>query len=110
MRTGSRGSGHFGFGLSYTRFALEGIRISGTLNVAFAASTARVYAKIANTGERDGQEVVQVNVNALSQVAEKGPVSYPKTLAGFCKISVSAGESRVVTIPIHGSQLSWYDA
>ncbi|KAL4794755.1 glycoside hydrolase superfamily [Aspergillus venezuelensis] len=100
----------FGFGLSYTRFTLEDIRISGILSAASPASTLTVHAKVINTGDRDGQEVVQVYASPSAQIAKKGLVSYPKTLAGFCKITVPAGESREVTIPIAASQLRWYDA
>ncbi|KAL4903990.1 hypothetical protein BDW74DRAFT_185726 [Aspergillus multicolor] len=100
----------FGFGLSYTRFALEDIRISGDLSVASPASTATVHATITNTGDRDGQEVVQVYVSPSVQIAERRLISYPKTLAGFCKTAVPAGESREVTIEIAGSELRWYDA
>ncbi|RAK89706.1 hypothetical protein BO79DRAFT_287184 [Aspergillus costaricaensis CBS 115574] len=54
-------------------------------------------------------EVVQVYVAPSAQIREAGEMSFPKTLAGFCKIAVPAGVSREVSIPIRGSELSWYD-
>ncbi|RAL13450.1 putative beta-glucosidase precursor [Aspergillus homomorphus CBS 101889] len=100
----------FGFGLSYTRFELADIHITGTLSAALPKSKVLVHARVANAGSRDGQEVVQVYVAPSAQISAMGLVSYPKTLAGFCKIAVPVGESREVAIPIPGSELTWYDA
>ncbi|KAL6230151.1 hypothetical protein BDW75DRAFT_234618 [Aspergillus navahoensis] len=100
----------FGFGLSYTRVELADIRIRGALSVSSPRSRVLVHARVANVGNVDGQEVLQVYVSPSAQIAEMGLVSYSKTLAGFCKITVPVGESREVTIPISGSELRWYDA
>ncbi|OJJ97681.1 hypothetical protein ASPACDRAFT_1858413 [Aspergillus aculeatus ATCC 16872] len=100
----------FGFGLSYTRFELADIRISGTLSVVSSSENrVSVHARVLNVGVCDGQEVVQVYVAPSARLGEMGLVSYPKTLAGLAKITVPARESREVTIIIPGSELRWYD-
>ncbi|PYH83371.1 putative beta-glucosidase precursor [Aspergillus uvarum CBS 121591] len=100
----------FGFGLSYTRFELEDIRISGTISVSSPETRVSIHARVLNVGGCDGQEVVQVYVAPSAQIAETGLVGYSRTLAGFSKVIVPAGELREVTIPIPGSELRWYDA
>ncbi|RAK79053.1 putative beta-glucosidase precursor [Aspergillus fijiensis CBS 313.89] len=100
----------FGFGLSYTRFELADIRISGTLSVGSSPETrVSVHTRVLNVGGCDGQEVVQVYVAPSARIEEMGLISYPRTLAGFAKIAVPPGESREVTITIPGSELRWYD-
>ncbi|KAI2918382.1 CAZyme family GH3 [Aspergillus niger] len=101
----------FGFGLSYTRFQLTDIRVCGRVEGRSPESQpVLIQARVCNVGGRDGQEVVQVYVAPSAGIREAGEMSFPKTLAGFCKISVPAGDSREVSIPIRGSELSWYDA
>ncbi|KAL4971693.1 glycosyl hydrolase family 3 C-terminal domain-containing protein [Aspergillus desertorum] len=89
----AQGRNTFGEGVlvEYRHFDAQGVedvRISGTLSVASPGSTVSVHARVANVGDRDGQEVVQVYVSPSAQIAEMGLVSYPKTLAGFRKIAV----------------------
>ncbi|RDH30891.1 putative beta-glucosidase precursor [Aspergillus welwitschiae] len=101
----------FGFGLSYTQFQLTNIRVCGRVEGRSPESQpVLIQARVCNVGGRDGQEVVQVYVAPSAGIREAGEMSFPKSLAGFCKISVPAGDSREVSIPIWGSELSWYDA
>ncbi|PLB48748.1 glycoside hydrolase [Aspergillus steynii IBT 23096] len=100
----------FGFGLSYTRFELADIRVSGTLSAVSPESRVLVHVRVVNVGGCDGQEVVQVYVAPSARVAEMGLVHYQKTLAGFGKIEVAAGKAREMTISISGWEFSWYDA
>ncbi|RAH49610.1 uncharacterized protein BO95DRAFT_450144 [Aspergillus brunneoviolaceus CBS 621.78] len=87
-----------------------GFGLSGTLSVVSSPETrVSVHARVLNVGGCDGQEVVQVYVAPSARIEEMGLVSYPRTLAGFAKIAVPAGESREVTITIPGSELRWYD-
>ena len=81
----------FGFGLSYTTFAVSGLKVSpvsanGEVKVAF---------DVANTGTRAGAEVAQVYVAAPAEAGEP-----PKQLKDFAKVSLNAGETRRVTITL----------
>ena len=89
----------FGHGLSYTTFAYDGLSVRPAgdgLDVAFT---------VRNTGTRAGAEVAQVYL---------GPVANPpapmtmKSLAGFRRIELAAGESRDVTVHVDGRALSYW--
>lgn len=59
---------------------------------------------VSNTGSRDGDEVVQVYLRNPKDT--EGPV---KTLRGYQRVSLKAGETKVVTISLSGDQLLWWD-
>lgn len=90
----------FGFGLSYTTFALSDIRL---LSVDTEKAVFGVMVK--NTGDVAGAEVVQVYVGAPAS----GVTRPPRVLAGFEKVEVSPGESVFVSIPVHFDDLTWYN-
>lgn len=75
----------FGYGLSYTVFAYENLKISET-GVTFT---------LKNTGAVDGAEVAQLYVS----LPESRIIRPKKELKGFAKVFLKAGESREVTIP-----------
>lgn len=77
----------FGYGLSYTDFHYS--------EFSFDASRQRFYCRITNTGKRDGDEVAQLYMTNKND--EKGPV---KTLVGFERVHIPAGESAVVTFAV----------
>lgn len=84
----------FGFGLSYTSFRYSDIRLER--EQIKAGESVRVYAKITNTGLRDGEEVVQMYIrDRLASVAR--PVL---ELKGFERIWLKAGESRDIVFTI----------
>ncbi|RAH81927.1 putative beta-glucosidase precursor [Aspergillus japonicus CBS 114.51] len=87
-----------------------GFGLSGTMSVSSPEIRVSIHARVLNVGGCDGQEVVQVYVAPSAQIEEMGLVGYSRTLAGFSKVIVPAGESRQVTISIPGSELRWYDA
>ena len=80
----------FGYGRSYTDFAIE------TQEVSVEGTTVKVAVKVTNVGkEYPGKEVVQVYVSA----PKKGPVKPYQELRGFKKTRMLApGESEVLTI------------
>jgi len=60
---------------------------------------------VANTGDREGEEVVQLYVSDL--VAS---VARPETcLIGFTRLSLAPGEAVRVTFDVHPSRLAFYD-
>jgi beta-glucosidase len=86
----------FGFGLSYTSFALSDLDVATRGSVAEGTFEATVTVTITNTGTVDGAEVVQVYVaDVESSVAR--PV---RELRGFAKASLAAGTSRQVSIEL----------
>ncbi|KAJ5598582.1 glycosyl hydrolase [Penicillium hordei] len=98
----------FGFGLSYTSFSLSGIRLDGQMTTS-VDSMIVINACLSNDGEHDGHEAVQVYISPSTQIRAKGLESYPKTLAGFIKSWVPAGEMRDVQITVRSEELRWYD-
>jgi beta-glucosidase len=93
----------FGYGLSYTTFAMSDIRLERS-TIARGEST-RVTATLTNTGARAGSEVVQMYIrDRVSSVTR--PV---KELKGFQKVSLEAGASTPVSIDITPQALAFYD-
>ena len=75
----------FGFGLSYTRFALSGARrTEGGMEVT-----------VENTGAMDGDAVVQIYAACESPYAPVHP-----RLCGFRRVSLKPGEKKTVTVPL----------
>ena len=90
----------FGYGLSYTDFSLENVKMYKT---EFTSSdTLRLEVDLENTGELLGKEVVQVYVNDLVS-----SVTTPiKELKGFKKVELKGGEKSTVKINIPIESLS----
>lgn len=89
----------FGYGLSYTTFRYDGLKIAATTTV---NRPVKLSVQIKNTGTRDGEEVVQLYV-AHQQVKGKTPV---RALKGFQRILLKAGESRVVNFTLRPEDLA----
>jgi beta-glucosidase len=84
----------FGFGLSYSTFEYSGLRAKRT------ASGACVRATVRNTSSRDGDEVVQLYLGGGPE--EGAPI---RSLRGFQRIHLRAGESREVTFTLGADDL-----
>ncbi len=91
----------FGFGLSYTTFSL-GAAIVGPLT----RDGASAKVAIRNTGSRTGSEVVQVFVGKLPTSAVP---TADRQLAGYAKVTLRPGQSRVVSVAIPRRLLSYWD-
>jgi beta-glucosidase len=94
----------FGYGLSYTTFAFEDIRLSS--DKIMADGEIAVTLTVRNTGERDGAEVVQLYIRDLVGSTVR-PV---KELKAFDKVYLAAGESREITLRLPASELAFHDA
>ncbi len=93
----------FGYGLSYTTFAIENARLEKK-TIRTNGST-RVLAEVSNTGKREGTEVVQMYIrDVVSSVTR--PV---KELKGFQKITLRPGENKTVSFDITPDLLAFYD-
>jgi len=93
----------FGFGLSYTTFKYDNLKLS-TTKVA-AGEGLRVSADVQNTGAREGDEVVQLYV---SHTGASVPVPI-RSLAGIDRVSLKPGEKRSVSFTVTPDQLSVID-
>lgn len=93
----------FGHGLSYTHFAYSAPAVSSTELQAGGSLT--VGATVRNDGDRAGDEVVQVYLDApASALAPR------HALVGFRRVHLAAGESRRVSFELAPRQLSSVDA
>jgi beta-glucosidase len=112
----------FGHGLSYTTFAYGNLRLSSARVVVSdslgspvagsdpllslrAGDSLRVSVDVSNTGDRAGDEVVQIYVrDDVASVAQ--PV---RSLQGFRRISLAPGEKRTVAFMLGPDALALYD-
>lgn len=94
----------FGHGLSYTTFALANLAVSRP-SIALA-DTVTVSVDVTNTGKVDGDEVVQVYARFVGSPIERAA----KKLVGFARVTVPAGQTRRVGIPVRGGDLAYWDA
>jgi beta-glucosidase len=93
----------FGFGLSYTTFAYQGLSLSAP-KVA-AEGTVQVTVKVKNTGSRASDEVVQMYVQHLGSMADRPKLE----LKGFKRVRIEAGAERDVTLELKPRDLAYWD-
>lgn len=89
----------FGYGLSYTTYTY------GDLKVKKKEDAVHVAVSVSNTGERDGDEIVQCYVQDVSAKRIR-PV---RQLKGYEKVSLKAGETKTVEFTIPYEELGYYD-
>ncbi|WP_442587256.1 glycoside hydrolase family 3 C-terminal domain-containing protein [Pedobacter sp. AW31-3R] len=90
----------FGYGLSYSTFTYDRIQAPATLP---KGKSLRIAVRVSNTGKLSGEEVVQLYlINQQKHI--KMPI---KALKGFKRISLAAGESKVVSFDLDKDDLSY---
>lgn len=93
----------FGYGLSYTKFTYSDMNLNssdlkGNQNLT-------ITVKVSNTGNYDGEEVVQLYIRDLF-----GKVVRPvKELKGFQKVFIKKGETKTVSFTLTPGDLKFYD-
>ncbi|MES2486652.1 MAG: beta-glucosidase BglX [Bacteroidota bacterium] len=93
----------FGYGLSYTSFAYSNLKLSSKSMAANV--TIKVMVDVTNTGNYDGEEVVQLYVQD-----KVGSVTRPvRELKGFKKILLKKGEKQTVEFELSADDLRFYD-
>jgi beta-glucosidase len=103
----------FGYGLSYTSFAYEDLKLSE--HKVKADGSVEVMVKVKNTGSRVGDEVVQLYVQHLGLVGNgldgKGSkVERPQLeLEGFKRVRIEPGAEREVTLTLKPRDLAYWD-
>lgn len=94
----------FGHGLSYTQFAYRDLVAEA--HEAATESTIRLTFTVTNTGERAGEEVVQVyGRDVIGSTARRGRV-----LVAFRRISLDPGTAAKITVSIPASMFALWDA
>jgi beta-glucosidase len=92
----------FGFGLSYTSFHIGEARLSRTQTSGEEGVDLSV--PVANTGKRAGTEIVQVYIKREGDA--DGAI---RTLRGFQRVELNAGESREAVIRLPRSSFEFFD-
>lgn len=93
----------FGYGLSYTTFEYGEPKLASQTIKAGESTTVSV--EVTNTGDREGDEVVQMYVR--DDYASVG--RYLKMLKGFERIPLQPGETRTVTFELNAENLAIYN-
>jgi len=93
----------FGYGLSYTKFDYSGLETQRGTDI---ETLQKVSCTVTNTGDRDGDEVVQLYIcDRAASVAQP-----PMLLKAFQRIHLKKGESKRVTFNLTADDLAIYDA
>jgi beta-glucosidase len=92
----------FGFGLSYTTFAYSGLRAPATIR---SGQPATVHVAVRNTGQRAGDEVVQLYVQPLSPKIDR---PYQE-LKSFGRITLRPGQAGDVTLTLDPRAFAYWD-
>ncbi|MEK0315510.1 beta-glucosidase family protein [Cohnella sp. 56] len=94
----------FGHGLSYTTFAYS--ELTFDRQSLSDKETLTVSAVVTNTGDRAGQEVVQLYVRD----AHSSVIRPDQELKGFAKLALAPSESQTVTFELDKRSFAYYDA
>jgi len=92
----------FGYGLSYTRFALSALEVPQRIG---RADTLTIRVRLANEGGRAGDEVPQLYIRP-----RVSPTVVGKRLVAYRRVSLAAGEARVVEFSVPARNLAVLDA
>jgi beta-glucosidase len=99
----------FGYGLSYTTFEYERLKLSKP--AMDADGDVQVTVKVKNTGTRASDEVVQMYVQHLGPEGMGSAVTRPQLeLEGFKRVRIEAGAEQDVTMDLKARDLAYWDA
>jgi beta-glucosidase len=93
---------HFGYGLSYTSFDIGAAQLS--TNQVKSGQAMTITVPVANTGKKDGTEVVQVYVRKVGDAT-----GLTKTLRGFQRVQVPQAKTTNAVIDLPYSSFEFYD-
>jgi beta-glucosidase len=93
----------FGFGLSYTTFTVDNLRVSPA--EAVAGDVVRFSVDVTNTGSVAGAEVVQLYVTYPGSAVERSE----RELKGFAKVTLGPGSTQTVEVSVPVNDLAYYD-
>jgi beta-glucosidase len=93
----------FGHGLSYTTFKFSDLKLSKA--TARDGDTITATLNVANTGNRDGDEVVQIYVHEPA-----GKVAKPRVrLVGFKRVTIKADSNEEVSIAVEVARMRYWN-
>ena len=84
----------FGHGLSYSTFEYGEAKVDN----------GQLIVNVTNTSKRDGEEVVQLYLQRPDDA--EGPI---KTLRGFQRVAIGAGQTATVTFDLDDERFAWWD-
>jgi len=90
----------FGYGLSYTTFEYQNLKVKSLGDQAFEVSL-----DVRNTGKVKGDEVVQLYINQ-KQCSVPRP---DKELKGFSRVSLNPGETKTITMKLKSRDFAFWD-
>lgn len=93
----------FGYGLSYTTFAYSDLAVTP---LSASSDSVRVSLTLTNSGQRSGDEVVQLYLSDRAASVSQPPLQ----LRAFKKVCLDAGESRRVEFTLGFDELSLINA
>lgn len=92
----------FGYGLSYTTFVYSHLKLSS--KILSSKSTLKIDLTIKNTGDYDGDEVVQLYI-------KHDGIDMPiKELKGFKRIHLTKGAEQMISFNLKGSDIQHYNS
>ena len=90
----------FGYGLSFTSFEIRNEKLEMRND-----GNGTCYVEVANTGKKDGTEIVQLYIRNLQD--PDGPL---KSLRAFERVSVKAGQTATATLKLERKSFEFWDA
>ena len=90
----------FGYGLSYTNFEIKNEKLEMGSD-----GNGKLTVDVTNTGKRDGAEIVQLYIRDLQDA--EGPL---KSLRGFERINVKAGQTATAIIQLNRQSFEFWDS
>jgi beta-glucosidase len=93
----------FGYGLSYTTFRYDNLRLSKT--AVGAGDLLEATVDVSNTGTRDGDEVVQLYVSHQGSAVPRPQ----EELKGFQRVHIPAGKTETVRLTLHAKDLAYWN-
>ncbi len=94
----------FGFGLSYTTFAMHHLHVTST-----GSGKQRVFnvtAEVTNTGKMAGAQVAQLYIHPLVDRKNR----CVQTLKGFARVNLRPGQSKTVTMKLDWHDFAYYNS
>lgn len=92
----------FGYGLSYTSYDYSNLKLDKKSLAEGDSIT--VSFDVTNKGTRDGSEIVQLYVHAISDIERP-----QKELKGFARVDLAMGETKTVRLTLRHDQLSYFN-
>ncbi len=93
----------FGYGLSYTSFAYDELKVDRTAIT--DQDTVNVQVNVRNTGSCAGQEIVQLYVHDPESIV----IRPEQELKGFAKVALEPGESKTVSFTLDKRAFAYYN-